>query len=107
MRKLFIIAASIAAFAIPTAAFASVSVDASGNGFVGKGDETLLLSMPPVSVRGAHFAPVTMGIGQRNASFLYQHFSCWGYSRQGNYVSLVLHARPHDRFVVTGVAWQQ
>jgi hypothetical protein len=38
MRKLFIIAASIAALAIPTAAFASVSVDASGNGFVGKGD---------------------------------------------------------------------
>jgi hypothetical protein len=38
MRKLFIIAASIAALAIPTVAFASVSVDASGNGFVGKGD---------------------------------------------------------------------
>jgi hypothetical protein len=38
MRKLFIIAASIAALAIPAAAIASVSVDASGTGFVGKGD---------------------------------------------------------------------
>jgi hypothetical protein len=38
MRKLFIITAAIAALAIPTAAMASVAVDASGNGFVGKGD---------------------------------------------------------------------
>ena len=38
MRKLIIIAASIAALAIPTAALASVAVDGTGNGFVGKGD---------------------------------------------------------------------
>jgi hypothetical protein len=38
MRKLMIIAASIAALAIPTAAMASVTVDGNGNGFVGKGD---------------------------------------------------------------------
>src|SRR5580765_3021391 len=37
MRKLIIIAASIAALAIPTAALASVAVD-NGVGFVGKGD---------------------------------------------------------------------
>ena len=38
MRKLIIIAASIAALAVPATAFASVSVDANGNGDVGKGD---------------------------------------------------------------------
>jgi len=38
MRKLIIIAASLAALAIPTAAMASVAVDSNGNGFVGKGD---------------------------------------------------------------------
>ena len=38
MRKLIIIAASIAALAVPATAFASVSVDANGNGYVGKGD---------------------------------------------------------------------
>ncbi len=38
MRKLFIIAASIAALAVPTAAMASVAVDGNGVGFVGKGD---------------------------------------------------------------------
>ena len=38
MRRLIIIAASVAALAIPTAAMASVAVDASGTGFVGKGD---------------------------------------------------------------------
>ena len=38
MRKLIIIAASLAALAIPTAAMASVSVDGNGVGFVGKGD---------------------------------------------------------------------
>ena len=38
MRKLIIIAASIAALAIPTAAMASVAVDGNGVGFVGKGD---------------------------------------------------------------------
>ena len=38
MRKLIIIAASIAALAVPATAFASVNVDANGNGYVGKGD---------------------------------------------------------------------
>jgi hypothetical protein len=38
MRKFIIIAAAIAALAIPTAAMANVAVDASGTGFVGKGD---------------------------------------------------------------------
>jgi hypothetical protein len=38
MRKLFIIAASIAALAVPTAAMASVAVDSNGVGTVGKGD---------------------------------------------------------------------
>jgi hypothetical protein len=38
MRKLFIIAAAIAALAIPTAAMATVAVDGTGTGFVGKGD---------------------------------------------------------------------
>jgi hypothetical protein len=43
MRKLIIIAASLAALAIPTAAIASVAVDASGNGSVGKGDVQTVL----------------------------------------------------------------
>ena len=38
MRKLIITAASIATVAIPTAAMASVAVDSTGTGFVGKGD---------------------------------------------------------------------
>jgi len=38
MRKLIILAASIAALAIPAAGIASVAVDANGVGFVGKGD---------------------------------------------------------------------
>jgi hypothetical protein len=38
MRKLIIIAASFAALAIPTAAMATVAVDGTGTGFVGKGD---------------------------------------------------------------------
>ena len=38
MRKLIIIAASLLALAIPTAAMASVAVDGNGVGFVGKGD---------------------------------------------------------------------
>ena len=37
MRKLIIIAAAIAALAIPTAAMASIAVE-NGTGFVGKGD---------------------------------------------------------------------
>jgi hypothetical protein len=43
MRKLIIIAASLAALAIPAAAFASVAVDANGNGLVGKGDVQTVL----------------------------------------------------------------
>ena len=38
MRKLIILGISIAALAIPATALATVAVDASGNGFVGKGD---------------------------------------------------------------------
>jgi hypothetical protein len=38
MRKLMIIAASFAALAVPTAAMASVTINADGKGFVGKGD---------------------------------------------------------------------
>jgi hypothetical protein len=38
MRKLIIIAASLAALAVPAAGIASVSVEANGNGYVGKGD---------------------------------------------------------------------
>ena len=38
MRKLIIIAASLAALAIPAAAMATVGVDANGTGLVGKGD---------------------------------------------------------------------
>jgi hypothetical protein len=45
MRKLIIIAASLAALAIPTAAMASVAVDANGSGFVGKGDVQTALDL--------------------------------------------------------------
>jgi hypothetical protein len=45
MRKLIIIAASVAALAIPTAAMASVAVDTNGSGFVGKGDVQTALSL--------------------------------------------------------------
>ena len=38
MRKLIILGISIAALAIPATALATVAVDSSGNGFVGKGD---------------------------------------------------------------------
>src|SRR5262245_50931943 len=38
MKKFFIVAASIAALAIPAVAGANVAVDANGNGYVGKGD---------------------------------------------------------------------
>jgi hypothetical protein len=38
MRKLIIIAASLAALAIPAAALGAVAVDANGNGYVAKGD---------------------------------------------------------------------
>jgi hypothetical protein len=45
MRKLIIIAASIAALAIPTAAMATVAVDGTGTGFVGKGDVQTALGL--------------------------------------------------------------
>ena len=63
MRKLFIIAASIAALAIPTAAFASVSVDASGNGFVGKGDVQTALGYANDAAFQADAAGVTFQYG--------------------------------------------
>jgi parvulin-like peptidyl-prolyl isomerase len=44
MRKLFIIAASLLALAIPTAAMANVAVD-NGVGFVGKGDVQTALGL--------------------------------------------------------------
>jgi len=63
MRKLFIIAASIAALAIPTAAFASVSVDGSGNGFVGKGDVQTALGYKNDAAFQADAAGVTFQYG--------------------------------------------
>jgi hypothetical protein len=45
MRKLIIIAASLVALAIPTAAMASVAVDTNGYGVVGKGDVQTALGL--------------------------------------------------------------
>ena len=62
MKKLLIIAASLAALAIPTAAFASVAVE-NGNGFVGKGDVMNALSYKNDAAFQADAAKVTFQYG--------------------------------------------
>jgi hypothetical protein len=57
MRKLIILAASIAALAVPTAAMASVAVDANGYGSVGKGDvQTALGGLTDAQMQTMHKA---------------------------------------------------
>jgi hypothetical protein len=76
MRKLFIIAASIAALAIPTVAFASVSVDASGNGFVGKGDvQTALGYKNDAAFQADHPETATFTI-DGNATDVFMDVNC-------------------------------
>ncbi len=51
MRKLIILAASVIALAVPTAALASVAVDANGVGSVGKGDVQSALGLNDAGVQ--------------------------------------------------------
>ena len=70
MRKLIILGISIAALAIPATALATVAVDASGNGFVGKGDvQTALGYKTDAPFQAANPASATFTInGDRNPS---------------------------------------
>jgi len=70
MRKLIILGISIAALAIPATALATVAVDASGNGFVGKGDvQTALGYKTDAPFQAANPASATFTINGDRTEF--------------------------------------